>query len=756
MPIETPGHTMQAQNLPAALFLDDDDFIDLQHYWRVVRQSWAGILGLCLVVSMLAALWVMRIAPIYSASATIMLEAQQANTVSIQEVYSMPYRNYQYFTTQWEIIKNRDIAELAANELNLWNNPAFAPPAVQGDSGKKAEASGFMVNIREWASGLVTTAADKKSGDTPAEPIDAEELRKAAVINKLLGGLSVEPLEYTQLGKITFTSTDRNLTARVANAVAKVYIQSHMDAKLQSTQEAGNWLSSRLGDLKANLEASELALQQFRDEEQILDVAGGQTLGVQELNEINTRLGEARTVRMETENIYRELSGATNYSMAELMSMPTVLQHPLVQSLAQSLTDAQQNVANLGKRYGPEHPKMITAKARKESVESELREQLRQVASTVEAEYRVAKRSEQQLADQLAAVKQDVASLNRKEFRLRELERKVETDQRLYEMFFTRARETSQTIDFQPAHARIVEKAVAPLSPIGPHKKRTVMLAFLLSAMLGVGLALLRDILDKTLKSADDVADRLKAPLLGALPNIKLKRKDVPGPYLGYLKDGKSPFAEAVRTLRTGLVLSGLEKPHKITVVTSTNPGEGKSTVAINLAAALAQMESVLLIDADLRRPSVAKAFNLASGTPGLSNVLAKSDELGACIHKTEAGFDVLPAGIIPANPLEMLSTARFKTLVKDLAQQYERVIIDSAPVNMVSDSLILATLADSLVYVAKADSTPHRLALKNINLIKHSNLPLTGVVLNRLDTKKQTAYGKSGYYNNYYSYGES
>ena len=225
---------------------------------------------------------------------------------------------------------------------------------------------------------------------------------------------------------------------------------------------------------------------------------------------------------------------------------------------------------------------------------------------------------------------------------------------------------------------------------------------------------------------------------------------------MGYVDDTKSNFAEAIRSMRTGLVLSGLEKPHKITVITSTNPGEGKSTVAINLAAALAQMESVLLIDADLRRPSVAKAFELPSGSPGLSNVLAKSDELEACIHKTEAGFDVLPAGIVPSNPQEMLSTVRFKTLVKDLAKRYERIIIDSAPLNMVSDSLLLATLADSLVYVAKAESTPHRLALKNINLIKHSNLPLTGVVLNRIDTKKQASYGKGGYYNSYYGYGQS
>jgi capsular exopolysaccharide synthesis family protein len=251
------------------------------------------------------------------------------------------------------------------------------------------------------------------------------------------------------------------------------------------------------------------------------------------------------------------------------------------------------------------------------------------------------------------------------------------------------------------------------------------------------------------------VVERLGAPLLGVLPNIKITKGHM-GPYLGYLEDTKSAFAESVRSLRTGLMLTGLEKPHKVTVVTSTNPGEGKSTVAINLASALAQMESVLLIDADLRRPSVAVAFKFPSGTPGLSNVLALSAPLEDCVQKTEAGFDVLPAGILPPNPQEILATQQFRKLLQQLGEHYDRIIIDSAPINAVSDSLILATLADSLVYVAKADETPLKLILKNINLIKHSNLPITGVVLNRLDTKKQRAYGKGGYYGTYESYGHS
>ncbi|MCB1704393.1 MAG: polysaccharide biosynthesis tyrosine autokinase [Halioglobus sp.] len=724
----------------------DGDAVDLHHLWRVIRHNLWGILGLCLVVSLLTALWVMRISPVYRASTTIMIESQEAKTVSIEEVYGQPPGIREYFLTQFEIIKNRDIAEMVADELDLWNNPLFAPAVRTEDS----DAGGAGLDTSSWLAGFDATAVGKQGS-----AVDDEERRRAAVINRFMSQLSVEPVEFTQLVVVSFESTDRKLAAEIVNTLARVYIQSQLDAKLQSTREAGNWLTGRLQDLKAKLDASQQALQSYRDREEILDMAGGQTVDAQELNELTTRLGDARRVRIGAENVYRELGGSASYSVEQLMQMPVVLQHPLVQSLAQNHTSAQQEVANLAKRYGPEHPKMMAANTRAESAEHELKQQVMQVAAGIEKEYRVAQRNEQILLEQLAAVKDEVATSNRKQFRLRELEQQVEADERLYEMFFNRAKETSETLGFQSAHARVVERATPPISPIKPNKRNIVLIAFLVSALVGIGLAILRDMLDNTLKSPDEVVERLGAPLLGVLPDIKVA-KGSSGPYLGYLEDNQSAFAESIRSVRTGLMLTGLENPHRVTVVTSTNPGEGKSTVAINLAAALAQMETVLLIDADLRRPSVAAAFKLPSGAPGLSNVLGLSAQLHDCVQKTDAGFDVLPAGILPPNPQEMLATAQFRTLVQELAQQYDRIVIDSAPINAVSDSLILATVADSLVYVAKADETPLTLVLKNINLIKHSNLPLTGVVLNRLDTRKQRAYGTGSYYGTYEGYGKA
>jgi polysaccharide biosynthesis transport protein len=736
---------MSFENLPPPPNVRLSNPVDIHALWTSVRSSWKSILGFCTVTSMVTALWVMAMDPIFRASATLMIESQQANTVSIDEVYGLPSANKEYYLTQFEILRSRDIAKLAIDELNLWEHPLYAP---------QEKNNGFKFNpratIKSALGSLVNTGKEKKS-----ESIDPQEKAKAKIVERFMGQLRVAPIKNTRLVKVSFDSTSRKMSAKIANTVTQVYMESHLDTNLQSTQEAGEWLTSRLDDLRANLESSQQALQAFRDKEELVDVAGVQTLGQQELMDLASRLSEARRARIGAENVYRELGGKSNYSVDQLLTMPAVMEHPLVQSISRDASAAEQEVSNLARRYGPEHPKMIAAISRQQSTREKLQKRVLQVAAGIENEYQLAQRNEQYLAQQLARSKGEVAELNRKEFRLRDLEKQMETDQRLYDLFFNRVRETSENVGFQSAIARVVETAEPPLYAVKPKKTQIVMISFMLSALIGVALVLLRQRLDNTIKAPNDVPDKLKMPLLGALPEVKLPKKQI-GPYTGFMDDRKSVFSEAVRTIRTSLLLSNMETPHKITVITSTLPGEGKSTVAINLAAALSQMESVLLIDADLRRPTLAHAFQLPQGQPGLSNVLAESDTLESAICKTDHGFDLIPAGVIPINPQEMLSTGRFKDLLKDLANKYQRIIIDSAPVSSVSDSLILATQSDSLVYVVKADAISYTQILRNIDLIKYSNLPLTGVILNRIDLKKQSKYEQGGYYATPYGHSQT
>jgi capsular exopolysaccharide synthesis family protein len=287
-----------------------------------------------------------------------------------------------------------------------------------------------------------------------------------------------------------------------------------------------------------------------------------------------------------------------------------------------------------------------------------------------------------------------------------------------------------------------------PGSPFKPNKQLSLLLAFLGSLLLGCAIALVLEILDNTVKSPDDVQSKLGVALLGTLPAI---RTDKSGGFEQFWQQPGSGYAESIRTIRTGVVLSSLDDPARVIVVTSTVPGEGKSTIALNLGAALAQMENTLVIGADLRRPSLARQCGLAPNHSGLTHFISGTAGLDDCIeHLPDLNLHVMPAGIIPPNPLEMIGSRKFVEGLNELRQRFDRIVIDSAPVHAVSDALILASYADSVIYVVQADSTSATQASKGIDSILASNEPLTGVVLNHFDARK--VGGRYG--DKYYQYG--
>ena len=303
----------------------------------------------------------------------------------------------------------------------------------------------------------------------------------------------------------------------------------------------------------------------------------------------------------------------------------------------------------------------------------------------------------------------------------------------------TRLKETAATSDLDSTNARVVDKAVVPTQPIKPKKSLIVAIAALLALFVAVGMVLLLDVLNNTFKSTDQVESLLNIPVLGILPLMKGKaRTDLARMFVS---DKNKSFSEAVRTIRTSVVLSGINHPHKVMIVTSAIPGEGKSTVSVNLALCLSQVEKVLLIDADLRHPTLAKSFEFAVGTPGLANLIAGTATLSECI-KTVEGIDMMSAGTVPPNPLELLSSPRLAKALEVLKSKYDRIIIDSPPTQAVSDAAVLATYANALIYVVKSNTTSIPLVEKGIGQLLQNNAPITGIVLNQVDVKKGSKYG--------------
>lgn len=708
------------------------EVIDLSHYWQVIRRQLKKIILFSAIITVIAVLVALAITPVYRATATILIEAEEAKVLSIEEVYGLGSASDEYYQTQFEILKSRELAKRTVLELGLIDNPEFNPA-------HPANKKSF--SIKEMILG-------------EAEPLTEEEIL-AKTVDTFWEAVSISPVRKTQLVKVSVDSESAEMARVAANAMAQQFIESQLDAKVEVTQQAAGWLSDRLGGLKAKLEASERKLQQYREDNDLVDVEGVDTLVAKEIDQITEALVEARARRLELQGTYEQLQslGALNYD--NLSSLPSIISNPVVVNLREAETQAELKVSELKKRYGPLHPKMIAAESDLEAVRESVLTQMKRIATSIESNYLVAQSKENSLEKALRNSKSDVRNLNRTEFTLSEYQREVRTNRQLYEAFFNRVSETSATGDLQTANARVVDPAIKPVVPVKPNKKLIVLLALVVSGMFGVALAFLLDILDSTIKNLDDVERKLDVPMLGLLPLVGKKQDagDAEQMVRAFVGEGMDGFRESVRTLRTGLTLASMEQPASVILVTSSVPSEGKTTTSTNIAEAFGQMEKTLLIDCDMRRPSVAKKLGLAPNVPGLSNAVAYPDMLDECIQsRPELGIDVISAGPIPPNPLELLGSKNFRDILDTLRGRYQRIIIDSAPMQAVSDALYLSTLVDGVVYVVKADATKDKLAQDGLGKLDNNNARVLGVVLNQVNIDREAKYADSysGYYDVY------
>jgi len=728
------------------------EVIDLGHYWNVVRRQLKKIIALSVVTTLIAILVVFSLTAKYSATSTLLIEASESKIVSIEEVYGLNGGNSEYLLTQFEILKSRDMAKRVVEKLELVNYAEFNPFHPSNEKGFSLKT--FIL------------------GEGDAEPPTPED-----IINKTTDvfwdAVSVSPVRKTQLVKISVMSESPALAQKAANAMANAYIESQLEAKVGLTQQASEWLTQRLGGLKESLSLSEKNLQAFREANNLVDVKGVSTLVADELGQITSKLVDARSIRLEVESNYDQIKQLDELSYESLTSLQFILADPLISRLTETQSNTELKVAELSKRYGAKHPKMIAAQSDLDAVKESVLSQMKKLATGIENSFATAKAKEASLLKSLEITKKKMRDINRTEFALGELVRAVKGDRALYETFFKRIRETSATGDLQTANARIVDSAVVPQHPVKPKKKLIVALVLVVSLMFGIALAFLLDALDSTIKNADDIDHKLGFSVLGIVPLLprvaakELKNALEKGegvdinktPVRAFIHSDNHAFKESIRTLRTSLTLASLESPAKCLLFTSSIPGEGKTTSSVNLAAAYGQMEKTfqmektLLIDADMRRPSVAKQLRLPAGFKGLSNAVAYPETLDESIHHIEdLNIDVMPSGVIPPNPLELLASKNFEKILTILRERYDRIIIDSPPIGAVSDALYLSTLTDGLVYVIKADSTKDKLIKTGLARLDQSNARILGVVLNQLDTEKEYRYNtaNSGYYDSY------
>lgn len=712
---------------------DSDGEIDLRAYFKTISHYKWNIISFVISVSLLALLILYSLKPVYQGKTTLLLESESAKVVSIEEVYGLSGANREYYQTQYKILSSRAVALRVIQQLNLGKHPDFV------------QDSGSFPGV-DW-SAILPGATRQGDG------VMTEEQRQNMLFETFSNKLQIEPVRNSQLVNILFDSYDAKLAADVANQVARAYIGITLEGKLEMTQQASRWLTQRLDKLRTKLEESEKKLQAYVDQEKLVDVKGFKSLTARRLDEITNKLVEARRKRTETETLYRQVQVARQQSASRLDSLPAVLEHPLVQGFKETVSSAERKINELSKRYGPKHPKMIQAQSELRAVRRSLSGQIENVLRGVEKEYEVARVNQASLERELRASTAEVQGINKKRYKLDVLQREVEANRNLYDLFLTRFKETSESGGMGTANARVIDPAITPPAPYKPKKMFIMLIVVAISIVVAIAVVFVYEHLNNTVKSGADVEEKTGLSMLGILPKLKVGSRQDKSVLRAFLNDDQTVFAESVRTIRTGVLLSNLDEAHSIILVTSSAPGEGKSTTSMNLAHAMSQMSRVLLIDADMRRPSIAKACRLGRRPKGLAQYAAGTAKISEAVHEISGSqLYVMPAGIIPPNPLELLSSRKFQQALQNLAEAFDHIVIDSAPAMVVSDSLVLSRYAHGVIYVIKADATPLPVVETGIRRLRQADARFIGAVLNMPPTGKSGSYGYDYHYGGYYT----
>ena len=706
---------------------------DVVRYLRTLNRYKWGIIMVVIAVGMLAAMYASSLRPIYRATATVMIEGGKPKIVTNQELYeSFNGSTRDYFLTQFEIIKSRELAERLVRVMQLTKHPEYDP---------RQQARPWYA---EWVPERFLPAV---SGKAPNE-----EALEESVVAQVMGQISLQPVRNTQLVKLSFDSHDPLLAERVPNTLAMIYIVSDLEARGDTTRRSMAFLKDQAVELKQKLNDSEQALQNFREREKIVVAKGVSVSGaIRQLEELESALDDARKKRLDAETRFNQINVARQSRPAVPMESLTVVQsNPVVARFKEAEAEAERRLGEVSKRYGPEHPKMVSAQSDLKAVQDNLRRQITTVVEGVSKDYEVAKANEASLERAIVRAKAESQEYNRKEFTLARLEREVASNRQLYDLFTQRAKETN-TGDVPSAIARVIDVAMVPKAPFGPNKRNIVGIAMLVALAIAVSIALLLEQLDITVKTSHEVETKLEVKAIGVLQRLRL----APGARIErlFIDDNNSAFAEGIRSIRSDLLLSGIDSPQKVVLLTSSLPDEGKTTVACNLAFAFSQIKKTLLVEADMRRPKIARALGGDEHRAGLSELVAGSAPLDECVYPADnSNLWVLQSGRVPLNPLELISSHRFSEVMETLKQAFDVIVIDSPPLQLVSDALVLSQYATSIVYLTKADSTPYPLARHGLTQLKRICEPALvgiGVVLNQLDLDKA-----SRYYGEYRGYG--
>jgi capsular exopolysaccharide synthesis family protein len=692
---------------------------DLQRFLTVLRKHWR-LATTVLVVSLAAAfVFTIRQPKIYEATCSLVIESTAPQVLeNVKEVIEMAASSREFYTTQYRIIRSREIAQRVLDRLGL----ASAP----GD-------------------GEVTDRSNQPD--------------RQLLVERLLKSVKVAGVRDSRIANVVVSDTDPERAARIANAFADTYMERNLDFKLEGARSAGTWLGEQTVDLRKQLENSEMDLYRFRKERNLLDVNLDDKQGMtrQNLQSLNTKMTDVKARRIEIESI-RKLILAAQGDISERESLPEIRDNPVVQKLRENYLDLLKIRADLESRYGDKHPKMDTIQHQLAAVQRDYSKELDNVLKAFDKRYQALVETEGSLSKWMNHEKQQALELAKLETEYRPLARDAENNNKVYGLINQRHKEINLTGMLKANNVRILDRATPPRVAASPILALNLGIGLVVGLLFGLALAFAVESMDNTIKNPEAAEALIGAPLLGVLPMLSQAKRhaiaDAPERDLAVFKDPTSVAAEACRSIRTNMLFISAQKEFSLFSVTSPGPQDGKTTVAINLAVTMAQAGGrVLLIDVDMRKPRIHKSFGLKSDK-GISSVLAGDVQLKDAICKSEVpNLDVLPCGPMPPNPAELLHTERFRQILAQCRSSYDRVVLDSPPIAPVTDPAIIGSVTDGVVLVLRAGHTTRDAAKYARRQLNDAGARILGLVINKTD-RKGSGYGYGyGYYAPYGRY---
>ncbi|MBI4469475.1 MAG: polysaccharide biosynthesis tyrosine autokinase [Acidobacteria bacterium] len=694
--------------------------IHLLDYWRVIRKRKWIVLGVLLAVGAVTTVRMYRAPLVYEATSRILINEQGplrlSNDREPQQVVLS--NDAQYLETQLNVLRSRVLAKRVIDRMALGRHREFADLAR-----------------------------------SQAEPA----MRDRMMVDRLLGGLSVDLTRNARIVNVTYASPDPRLAADIANTISDEYGKYTLDMRANATRQSTDWLNRQVLDLREKARNLQDELLTYTRENQIVQLGENQTITVERLADLSKRVSEA-----EAESI----RAALNYNLSRdpatnVDAIEPILTDPAIQTLNSNAASLRQTLAQLSATYTPASPKVVQVQEQLSEVEKQIAAQKQRILANIETAYRSAVAHERELRRELEKARGETLQQNERSIELGLKQREVHAAGQLYGDLLSKAQDVSLLSTLTTTNIQLLDQAEIPLQPARPNKKLNIVLSLIIGVALGVALAFFIEYLDNTVKSTEDVDRLLGLASLGvvpaldtldrkgrlSLPAVSGKQKEGPRPLLTQEENSKSSFGEAYRSLRTSILLSSPEHPPRSMLFTSTRPGEGKTTTAINTAVSLTQTGArVIIVDGDLRKPGLHKALGI-KGSPGLSAYLTSPTELASIIdaHATP-NLAVIPSGAIPPNPSELLSSSKMRQAIRELSEQYDYVVIDSPPIST-SDALILSTMVDGVIMVIRCGETPKELVVRAKRALEDVNARVFGVVLNRVDINQD------GYYSYYYRY---